>query len=88
VKGMFDSSLLKTVANKEYTEEQKKAISVGFCPECLPTLTDYRILHSYFSKEHNMMVLRVKCSNIAHCEWEETLPAHRTENGLENFFHS
>jgi hypothetical protein len=85
---MIDSSLLKVVATKEYNEEQKKAIAVGFCPECLPSLTDYRILHSYFSEEHNMMVLQVKCSNIAHCEWEETLPGHRLENGLENFFHS
>lgn len=85
---MIDSSLLKIVAKKEYSEDQKKAIAVGFCPECLPSLTDYRILNSFFSNEHNMMVLRVKCSNIAHCEWEEILPAQRTENGLENFFHS
>lgn len=85
---MIDSALMVKVVSKDYSDDQKKAIRVGFCPECLPTLTDYRILESFYSDHHRMQLLRVKCSNIAHCEWEETLPARRADNGLENFFES
>ncbi|QJX81335.1 hypothetical protein [Priestia megaterium] len=85
---MIDSTLMVSIVNKDYSENQKKAISVGFCPECLPTLIDYRILESFYSDDHGMEVLQVKCSNIAGCEWEEILPARRSDNGLENFFES
>jgi hypothetical protein len=85
---LIDSTLMVKVVSKDYTDDQKKAIAVGFCPECLPTLTDYRILESFYSNTYDMQMLKVKCSNITHCEWEENLPARRLDNGLENFFES
>ncbi|KKB41770.1 hypothetical protein [Bacillus thermotolerans] len=85
---MIDAALMANVVSTNYTEEQRKALVVGFCPECLPTLTDYRILETFYSDAHQMDVIRVKCSNISECEWEEVLPARRSDNGLENFFES
>ncbi|MDQ0221263.1 hypothetical protein ELQ35_20815 [Peribacillus cavernae] len=84
---MIDAVLMEKIVKREYTDEQKKAMAVGFCPDC-SSLTDYRILETFNSEKHGMQVIRVKCSNISDCEWEETLPAHRTDNGLENFFNS
>ncbi|BCJ88533.1 hypothetical protein [Effusibacillus dendaii] len=84
---MLDATLLeKTCAN--YTEEQKDAIMKGFCPHCLPKLTPYRILNTFYSEQFEMMVHRVKCQDIVRCEWEELVPNRRSDNGLENFFHS
>jgi hypothetical protein len=84
---MIDVALLEKTC-PTYRKEQLDAIARGFCPHCHPQPVVYRILETFHSEEHGMRVHRAKCPSIVHCEWEELIPAHRSENGLDNFFHS
>lgn len=71
-----------------YTDQQLEAISKGFCPNCLPKYSPYRILETYYSEELKINVHHVKCDNLVKCEWDEEVPAIRSDNGLEGFFNS
>lgn len=88
---MTDASLMAAVFDKlgqSYTAEETEAILYGFCPHCLPNRIPYRILETVYKPELSMEVHRIKCYDIASCEWETYIPTRRSDNGLENFFHS
>ncbi|GEN35417.1 hypothetical protein [Aneurinibacillus danicus] len=88
---MVDVLLLEELAKKQgkhYSEGEKTTVINGLCPSCLPKRVPYRILETYYNKEYEMNVHRVKCMDIANCEWETLIPTRRSDNGLENFFHS
>jgi hypothetical protein len=88
---MTDASLLLTLFHKmgkDSSEEERTAIQNGCCPNCLPDRVPYRILETFYSEEFAMDVHRVKCFDIARCEWETLIPTRRSDNGLENFFAS
>jgi hypothetical protein len=71
-----------------YSVEQLNAISKGFCPNCLPKFSPYRILGTYYNENLKLRFHHVKCDNLVECEWDEEVPAVREDNGLEGFFES
>jgi len=84
---MIDEMVLSMVV-KGYSQKEKEAIIHGKCPKCLPAHVPYRILETFYSETQGMELHRVKCYDIANCEWEEYIPNKRSDNGLEGFFES
>lgn len=82
---MLDTILLAEMTSG-YSDEKLQAIAKGFCPKCSPYNIRYRILETCYSEKQGMDVHRVKCSNIVQCDWDESIPAARVDNGLEGFF--
>lgn len=84
---MLDTILLAEMTSG-YSDEELQAIAKGFCPKCLQYNNRYRILETYYSQTQGMDIHRVKCNNIVRCDWDESIPAVRVDNGLEGFFES
>ncbi|WAH39352.1 hypothetical protein [Alicyclobacillus dauci] len=81
-------SMLFNRVTAEYTEEQRDALAKGLCPNCHPTPMPYRIMETFYSEQFQTRVHRVKCFNLAGCDWDGYIPATRPETGWDDFFHS
>ncbi|MED4227512.1 hypothetical protein [Neobacillus cucumis] len=71
-----------------YSDKQLDAISRGFCPNCLPKHSPYRILGTYYDENLKINLYHIKCDNLVQCEWDDEIPATRVDPGLEDFFNS